>query len=283
MFQKQLNLQLQDLEEDQFKKAVENITSFRGEDKNLISMIELLLVKVINSSEDLHVARSHFKEIINLLAAAPSSSPIPEEVADNLKWLKMLADEDRGEYETFDELLEVLDSKSADPCLRAILKEKHGVAMVDMLRESNKALQSRVVKAMELHNLRVKLSAETLLEVVAETAGLSVTDLDLELSAAAEDYKVICKQFVEACSLCLSSVKEGLLPILSDLGMSAHVCVVEAKTFFESSQIHQLEPLCNTRLEIEGKLRLMALDDEYEFNAQEMQSLQVVVPWTQDH
>jgi hypothetical protein len=281
MFQKQLNLQLQDLEEDQFKKAVENITSFRGEDKNLISMIELLLVKVINSSEDLHVARSHFKETIDLLVAA--SSPMPEEVADNLKWLKMLADEDRGEYETFDELLEVLDSKSADPCLRAILKEKHGVAMVDILRESNKALQSRSVKAMELHNLRVKLSAETLLEVVAETAGLSVTDLDLELSAAAEDYKVICKQFVEACSLCLSSVKEGLLPILGDLGMSAHVCVVEAKTFFESSQIGQLESLCNTRLELEGKLRLMALDDEYEFNAQEMQCLQVVVPWTQDH
>lgn len=282
MFQKQLNLQLQDLEENQFKKAVENITSFRGEDKNLISMIELLLVKVINSSEDLHVARSHFKEISDLLVAAQSSSPMPEEVADNLKWLKMLADEDRGEYETFDELLEVLDSKSADPCLRAILKEKHGVAMVDMLRESNKALQGRAVKAMELHNLRVKLSAETLLEVVAETAGLNVTDLDLELSAAAEDYKVICKQFVEACSLCLSSVKEGLLPLLGDLDMSAHVCVEKAMKFFESSQIGQLESLCKTRLELEGKLRLMALDDEYEFNAQEMQCLQGVVPWTQD-
>lgn len=202
----------QDLSEGRFDKAVENIREFRGEGKNMISMIELLLAQIVMSSVNVDEVRGQLKQTITKLLEAQksdSSADFPEEVSDNLEWLRQLVFQDLAGEETFDGLLDHIDNNGSEICLRAVLKDKIGIVMVEEVREMNKGLQSRATKAMEIHNVKEKLTDDNMLQVIAETANLNITALDLGMPVLAGDYNDICKKFVEQySSLCVCCQKE---------------------------------------------------------------------------
>lgn len=231
-------------------------------------MIELLLAKIVMSSVNVDEVRDHLKQTITSLLNAQksdSSSDFPEEVSDNLEWLRKLVFQDLAGEETFDGLLEHIDNNASEICLRAVLKDKMGIVMVDQIREMNKGLQSRATKAMEIHNIKVKLTDDNILQVISETAGLNITALDLGMPVLAGDYNDICKQFVEQYSSLGVCCQKDLENALNDVTGEA-IIMSSMQDFLASDECAKFLEFHSTYSQLHGKLMLNDMWANYKIN-----------------
>ncbi len=276
----------QDLAEGRFTTAVENIREFRGEEKNLTSMIEILLAKLITSSESFEETVTKFQEVAEKIlkaATEETSTPLPEELVDNIQLMFQLASHDLKGEETFDSLLQLLEQKSSETGIRVVLNQPHGKEMVARVKAANVSLQSLFTKSLNIGALKTKVedteSPEVILEVTEQCAALDLSVSDLRVESISQDHQLICTKFIDLCKRtaaeCIASVKDSVACLREDSVIS----FVASSQFFASETPKLFETLFKLHQKVVKPLFLDEFARRSGFNPSHMDSLSFLVAW----
>lgn len=278
----------QDLADGNFTAAVENIREFRGKEKNMISMVEVLLAKLITSKEDFQQTLATFLEVTEKILKATTeetSATLPEELVDNIQLLSRLASCDLKGEETFDILLQLVEQKSSDPGIRVVLNQKHGKEMVARVKAANVSLQSRFSKSMSIAALKVKVASgesndsAVIIEVMEQCAGLDLSPDDLKVESISQDHQLICTRFINLCKATLAECETSMKNSVACFKADSKICFLASAQFFASETPKLLQALFGLQQKVIEPLFLDAIAKRSGFNPIHMECMAFLVAW----
>lgn len=276
----------QDLADRNFTAAVENIREFRGEEKNMISMVEVLLAKLITSDEDFQQTLATFLEVTEKILKATTdetSATLPEELVDNIQLLFRLASCDLKDEETFDILLQLVEQKSSDPGIRVVLNQNHGKEMVARVKAVNVSLQSRFSKSMTIAALKVKVeesdNSAVIIEVIEQCAGLDLSPDDLKVESISQDHQVICSKFINLCKATLAECETSMKNSVACFKADSKISFLASAQFFASETPKLFQALFGLQQKVIEPLFLNAIAKRSGFNPVHMECMAFLVAW----
>eukprot|EP00913_Durusdinium_trenchii_P023663 g22230.t1 len=200
-------------------------------------MMELFLSNLMREENFEHLLKEFIPQLEELEGLA-------ENVVLGLSLANSLALQEAKE-DTFDNLLQQLDSSKDEAVLRVILKDEHGQALVTKLKSKNTTLQDRFSKALkvgvfgEMLNDNATADAATFIEIMQGVAELGVTEADLENNELKTSFNRICSAFLDLSTKVLAGCGD-LDPIFASLDGDSAIFTM-ATDILESNAITEMK------------------------------------------
>ncbi|CAK9109406.1 unnamed protein product, partial [Durusdinium trenchii] len=224
-----------DVHDKQWGKSIRNMKGSSGSEQ--LVMMELFLSNLMREENFEHLLKEFIPQLEELEGLA-------ENVVLGLSLANSLALQEAKE-DTFDNLLQQLDSSKDEAVLRVILKDEHGQALVTKLKSKNTTLQDRFSKALkvgvfgEMLNDNATADAATFIEIMQGVAELGVTEADLENNELKTSFNRICSAFLDLSTKVLAGCGD-LDPIFASLDGDSAIFTL-ATDILESNAITEMK------------------------------------------
>lgn len=226
---------LKDVHDKQWGKSIQNMKGSSGSEQ--LVMMELFLSNLMREENFEHLLKEFIPQLEELEGLA-------ENVVLGLSLANSLALQEAKE-DTFDNLLQQLDSSKDEAVHRVILKDEHGQALVTKLKSKNTTLQDRFSKALkvgvfgEMLNDNATADAATFIEIMQGVAELGVTEADLENNELKTSFNRICSAFLDLSTKVLAGCGD-LDPIFASLDGDSAIFTM-ATDILESNAITEMK------------------------------------------